>query len=201
MTNSDKFTETCLPPREAFFSKLSDEHISENDYLHAHRVWSAFNMKCLKNYHDLYLKTDVLLLADVFENFRLLCFQNYGIDAAHFITTPGLTMCAALKFTNVHLELLTKIDMLNFFEGGIRGGVSCIMNRYGKANHPTLPDYDATKPNKFIMYLDMNNLYGRAMIDPLPVSDFRWLRSEEHTSELQSLAYLVCRLLLEKKKS
>src|SRR5437867_13398030 len=98
--------------RSVFFSKLSDEHITADDYLHAHRVWSAFNMKCLKDYHDLYLKTDVLLLADVFENFRLLCFLSYGIDDAHFITTPGLTICAALKITNVHLELLTKIDML-----------------------------------------------------------------------------------------
>src|SRR3989441_196512 len=113
-------------------------------------------------------------------------FQNYGIDAAHFITTPGLTMCAALKFTNVHLELLTKIDMLNFFEGGIRGGVSCIMNRYGKSNHPSLPDYYSTQPNKFIMYLDMNNLYGRAVVDPLPVSDFRWLS----WPEMKKLVYI-----------
>src|SRR3989442_1921856 len=186
MTDATKFDETCLPPLEAFFSKLSDENITDADYAHAHRVWSAFNMKCLRDYHDLYLKTNVLLLADVFENFRLLSFQNYGIDAAHFITTPGLTMCAALKFTNVHLELLTKIDMLNFFEGGIRGGVSCIMNRYGKANHPSLPDYDATKLNRFIMYLDMNNLYDTAMIDPLPVSDFRWLS----WPEMKKLVYV-----------
>src|SRR3989442_7838462 len=179
MTIRDKFDETCLPPREAFFSKLSDEHISQDDYLHAHQVWSEFSMKCLRDYHDLYLKTDVLLLADVFENFRQLSLDNYKLDAAHFITTPGLTMCAALRYTGVHLELLTCIDMLNFFEGGIRGGVSCIMNRYSKANHPSLPDYDATKPNKYIMYLDMNNLYGRAMIDPLPISGFRFLNRDE----------------------
>ena len=136
-------------------------------------------MKCLRDYHDLYLKTDVLLLADVFENFRDLTMKNYGLDAAHFITTPGVTMCAALKFTEVHLELLRDINMLNFFEGGIRGGVSCIMNRYAKANHPSLPNYDETAPIKNILYLDMNNLYGRAMIDPLPVSGFRWLSRDE----------------------
>jgi hypothetical protein len=179
MTGLDKFTEECLPPQEAFFSKLCDEHISDEDYVHAHNVWTVFDMKSLQDYHDLYLKTDVLLLADVFENFRMLSLQNYGIDAAHFITTPGMTMCAALKYTKVHLELLTNIDMLNFFEGGIRGGVSCIMNRYAKANIPTLSDYDSSMPNKYIMYLDMNNLYGRAMIDPLPVSDFRFLTREE----------------------
>src|SRR6266516_3078894 len=176
MTGPDKFAETCLPAREAFFSKLSDEHISESDYTHARQVWHAFKMKCLRDYHDLYLTTDILLLADVFENFQYLSYQNYGIDAAHFIATPGMTMCTALRNTKVHLELLTNIDMLNFFEGAIWGGVICIMNRYAKANHPSLPEYDENSPNKFIMYLDMNNLYGRAMIDPLPVSDFRFLK-------------------------
>ena len=98
-----KFAETSLPPQEAFFSKLSDEHIEDADYIHAQTVWTTFNMKCLRDYHDLYLKTDVLLLADVFENFRDLSIKNYGLDAAHFMTTPGLTMCAALKYTKVHL--------------------------------------------------------------------------------------------------
>ena len=160
MTDSDKFTETSLPPQEAFFSKLSDEGISDGDYVHAKKVWSAFDMECLRDYHDLYLKTDVLLLADVFENFRKLSLKNYGIDAAHFLTTPGLTNCAALKYTGINLELLRCIDMLRFFEGGIRGGVSCIMNRYAKANVESLPDYDETVPTKFIMYLDMCPSYS-----------------------------------------
>src|SRR5206468_9917158 len=142
--------------KEHFRNDLTGDEISDDDYLFYNLVCKLLKLKTLRYYHDLYLKTDVLLLADVFENFRKLSLENYGIDAAHFITTPGLAMCAALKHTNVHLELLRNIDMLNFFEGGIRGGVSCIMNRYSKANIPSLPDYDKSKPNKYIMYLDMN---------------------------------------------
>jgi len=179
MTGVEKFTETSLPPKEAFFSKLTGEEISDAEYAHAQSVWSIFGMRSIREYHDLYLTTDVLLLADVFENFRDLALANYGLDPCHFITTPGLTMCAALRYTGVQLELLRNIDQLLFFERGIRGGVSGIMNRYARANNPLPVDYNPNLPAKFISYMDMNNLYGRAMIDPLPVSGFRFLKREE----------------------
>ena len=168
-----------LSYQDDFYSKLTGEHVSDDDYAHAERVWSVFKMVTLQDYHDLYLKTDVLLLADVFENFRQLALANYSLDPCHFITTPGLTMCAALKYTGVHLELLTSIDQLLFFEKGVRGGVSGIQNRHGRANNPLSPDFDPSKPTKYIAYKDMNNLYGAAMAEPLPVSGFRFLKPWE----------------------
>lgn len=132
-------------------------------------------MQSLGDYHDLYVKADVLALADVFENFRDICLNYYGLDAAHFYTSPGLAWQAALKMTRVKLELLTDIDMHLFIEKGLRGGISMISHRHAKANNKYIPDYDKNKPNSHVMYLDANNLYGWAMSQALPVKGFRWL--------------------------
>ena len=126
MDDPSKLQETALPPRESFYSKLSEEECSEADYIHAQNVWSKFNMKTLQDYHDLYLTTDVLLLADVFETFRDLSMRYYGLDPAHYYTAPGLSWDACLKMTKIRLELLTDIDMLLMFERSLRGGVSTI---------------------------------------------------------------------------
>ena len=112
----DKFEETKLPPKEAFHSNLNMSDISEYDYKHAQRVWKEFKLKNLGEYHDLYLKTDVLLLSNVFESFRNECLEYHGLDPAHFYTTPGLAWQASLKKTGVRLELLTDPDMLLMFE-------------------------------------------------------------------------------------
>ena len=168
-----------LPPKEAFHSVLNDSEISEEDYLHAQNVWETFKMKTMRDYHDLYLKSDVLLLSDVFENFRDVCLDNYRLDPIFYYTAPGLAWDACLKITKVRLELLTDYDMLMMIEKGIRGGVSMISTRYGKANNPYMKDYDPDKPNKFISYLDANNLYGWAMCKPLPTDGFRWMNEEE----------------------
>ena len=90
MTDWDKFKETKLPPREAFYSKLNMNGVGNKDYEHANRVWKEFGLKDLGEYHDLYLKTDVILLANVFEAFRKVCLKSYGLDPAHFYTAPGL---------------------------------------------------------------------------------------------------------------
>ena len=135
MNTPEKLKETKLPPKEEFYSKLNDEGISDEDYSHAQRVWEAFEMKTLEDYHNLYNKLDVLLLADVFENFRDICIKIYNLDPAHYYTAPGLAWDAALKITDVKLELLSDIDMLLMVEKGIRGGVSMVSNRYGKANN------------------------------------------------------------------
>ncbi len=161
MDSFSKFQETSLPPKDAFFSSLTDSGISNEDYLHAQKVWSTFNIVDLGAYHDLYVKTDVLLLADVFENFRKLTLDFYKLDASHMMTSPGLAWQAALKMTDVKMDLLKDLDMHLFIEKGIRGGVSMITHRHSRANHPQCPTYDSTKPEKHILYLDANNLYGR----------------------------------------
>ena len=112
MTNWDKFKETKLPSREAFYSKLNMVGVREEDYEHARRIWKEFGLKDLGEYHDLYLKTDIILLANVFKAFRKVCLKNYGLDPAHFYTAPGLAWKACLKKTRIRLELLLDPDML-----------------------------------------------------------------------------------------
>ena len=177
--NFDKLSATFLPPKETFHSILNDSGISEEDYLHAQNVWETFKMKTMRDYHDLYLKSDVLLLSDVFENFRDVCLSNYSLDPAFYYIAPGLAWDACLKITKVRLELLTDYEILMMVEKGIRGGVSMISTRYGKANNPYMKDYDPDLPTKYISYLDANNLYGWAMSKPLPTDCFRFMSEEE----------------------
>ena len=175
-----KFSEEKLPPKEKFFSRLNETHISDEDYVHAQNVWEKFGLKNMGEYHDLYLKSDILLLADVFEEFRSVCLENYQLDPAWYYTSPGLAWDAALKKTRVRLELLTDPDMLLMFEEGIRGGFSMITKRYGKANNPCMgEEFDPDAPTKYLAYLDANNLYGWAMCNPLPVGNFEWMSEEE----------------------
>ncbi|KYM95999.1 hypothetical protein ALC62_13348 [Cyphomyrmex costatus] len=171
----DKLNETSLPPREAFYSSLTDEDISVDDYQHATDVWRRFRINTLGDYSDLYLKTDVLLLADVFENFRDTCMESYGLDPAYYVTLPGYTWDAMLKNTGVRFELLTDIDMVLFIERGIRGGLSQCSHRYARANNVYVPTFDPSKPISYLMYFDVNNLYGWAMMEPLPYGEFHWI--------------------------
>ena len=180
MDSLEKLKETALPPKEAFYSRLNDGGISDEDYAHAQNVWKTFKMEYFKDYHELYDKVDVLLLADVFENFRNICLKNYELDPAHYYTAPGLAWDAALKVTDVNLELLSDIDMLLMVEKGIRGGVSMVSNRYGKANNKYMGDkFNSNEPSKYIQYLDANNLYGWAMSKPLPTHGFKWMKDNE----------------------
>ena len=123
MDKQEKFNEDKLPDKESFYSELNKEHITNEDYAHAQKVWDTFNIKNLGEYHDLYVQSDTALLADVFENFRDKCIEIYDLDPAHFLTAPGLAWQACLKKTEVELELLTDNDMLILFEKGIRGGM------------------------------------------------------------------------------
>ena len=180
MNGIKKFSEEKLPQKEKFYSKLNDSNISDEDYDHAQRIWKEFGMKNLGEYHDLYLKSDVLLLADVFEEFRNVCMENYSLDPAWYYTSPGLSWDALLKHSGVKLELLTDPDILLLFEKGIRGGISMISNRFGKANNKFMGEkYDPWSPSKYLAYLDANNLYGWAMMKPLPVGDFKWMNEKE----------------------
>ncbi|CAH1107447.1 unnamed protein product [Psylliodes chrysocephalus] len=175
LTNIERLEETELPNQNSFYNKLMDQHITDTDYNHAKLVWEKFNLKTLGDYSDLYMKTDILLLASVFETFRDTCFKTYGLDPAHYYTVPGYTWDCMLKYTKCALETIQDVDMLLFFEGGIRGGISQCCNRYGEANNKYMSDFDSTKPSKYLMYFDVNNLYGWAMSQPLPYGGFEWV--------------------------
>ena len=177
VSSLEKLSETCLSPKEEFYSKLNDEHITDEDYQHAINVWNTLGCKTIKDYHDLYLKSDVLLLADVFENFRATCLKHYKLDPAHYYTSPGLAWDACLKTTGQNLELLHDYDMLMMFERGIRGGITHISKRYAEANNKYMKDYDSSKESSYIQYLDANNLYGWAMSQNLPTHGFKWMRN------------------------
>ena len=136
-------------------------------------------MKILKVYHDLYLKCDVLLLADIFEKFRNNRLKNYGLCPSHYLSTPGLCWDAVLKLIKIKLELITGPDMYIFFEKGTRGGISYISYRYSKANNKYLKSYDPKQESKHIIYLDANNLYGYSMSKFLPTCGFKWIDAKE----------------------
>ena len=164
MSSWDCFEETQLPPIEAFYSKLNMSSISSVDYQHAQRVWKEFRIHNLGNYHDLYLRTDVVLLANVYEAFRETCLECYKLDPAHFYTSSGLAWKACLKHTGIRLELLTDPDMLLMFERGIRGGITQVACKYTAANNPYIGDkFDPNEDTTYLQYLDANNLYGWAL--------------------------------------
>ena len=176
VSSLEKLSETCLPSKDKFYSKLNDEDITDEDYQHAIKVWNTFGCKTIKQYHDLYLKSDVLLLADVFENFRSTCLKHYKLDPAHYYTSPGLAWDACLKNTGQKLQLLHDYDMLMMIERGIRGGITHISKRYSEANNKYMKNYDPEKKSTFIQYLDANNLYGWAMSQNLPTHGFKWMK-------------------------
>ena len=128
----------------------------------------------MQNYHDHYLLSDVLLLADVFQNFRNSVYQHH-LDPLHFVTLPSLAWASALKYTGAELDLITDPDMYLMVENNMRGGIATISQRYAQANNPLVEGYDPSKPNSWITYLDANNLYGTAMSEPLPKGNFRFL--------------------------
>ena len=171
MNSFKRFNEEKLCARKYFFSstkkgkidndgKISDGHISIKDYMTCEKIWNMFNIKNMGDYHDHYLKKDVLLLADVFEKFISTCIKYYELDPCHYFSSPGLSWDAMLKMTGIELEKISDIDKYLFIEKGARGGVSCIVKRYAKANNKYMNDYNPEEPSTFITYLDKNNLYS-----------------------------------------
>ena len=179
MDSWEKFNETSLPSKEDFYSNLNMKDIDDIDYRHGNNVFKGFKLENLGDYHDLYVQSDTLLLADVFENFRDMCIKEYELDPAHFLSLPGLAWQACLKKTNIELELLTDYDMLLMVEEGIRGRICHSIPRYAKANNKYMKNYNNNEEWSYIQYLDANNLYGWAMSKKLPVNGFKWIDNNE----------------------
>ena len=158
-----------LPKREHFYSTLSEETISERDYQFARKVWKKFKCSNLLDYAELYCKIDTVLLAEIFQKFRkdMMLFSN--LDPARYISLPAFSFDSMLKITGCELQTPTDIDMVQFIEKGIRGGVSFINTRY----------LTCTKPQEKIHYIDANNLYGHAQTMSLPYNHFQWLEKKE----------------------
>ena len=175
MDSWKRFKEESLPDKESFYSELNNEHITDEDYAHAQKVWDTFNIKNLGEYHNLYVQSDTALLADVFENFRDKCIEIYRLDPAHFLSAPGQAWQACLKKTEVELELLTDNDLLMMFEEGTQGRMCQASYGYAKANHKYMKNYDKNKESSLLIYDDANNLYGWLMRKNLPVTDFKWV--------------------------
>ena len=168
----ERFNKTPLPDKEAFYSNLNMDDITDFDHRHAKRVLKNLTNKNLGDYHDLYVQSDTILLADVFENFRNMCIKVCELDPAYFLSAPGLAWQACLKETGVKLELLTDIDMLLMVEKGIKGGICHAMHRYAKPNNKYMKHYNKDEEESFLEYLDASKLYLWAMSEPLPVDVF-----------------------------
>ena len=179
----ERFSKISLPSKKDFYSNLNMEDISDINYRHANNVFKVFKLENLGDYHDLYVQSDTLLLADVFNNFRDMFIKEYELDPAHFLSLPGLAWQACLKKTNIELELLTDYDMLLMVEEGIRGGICHSIHRYAKANNIYMKNYNNNEEPSYIQYLDANNLYGWAMSKILPVNGFKWLDNEHVINE------------------
>ena len=160
--------------------KKLDGHTSDEEYLTCIKIWNKFNVKNMGDYHDHYLKKDVLLLADVFEKFTSMYLKFYKLDPYHNFSSPGLSWDAMLKMTKIKSEQISDTDMYLFVEKGLRGGIWYIFKRFSEANNKNMKNSDPTKPSKCITCLNENNLYGWAMSGYLPYGGFKWLKDVDN---------------------
>ncbi|CAB4460089.1 unnamed protein product [Rhizophagus irregularis] len=161
----EKFDRTSLPPRKDFYSLLSQQNISKEDYKHAQKVWKIFEMKNFGEYHDLYLETDVLLLADVFINYTIMCLKDDGLDPSHYVLAPGMFNDSLYKSSGAELKLMTDMDEYLMVEN----------------------DYDSSKPTTWTLYKDKNALYSGTMTQYMP-TEILGKVSPEEVPDIQSIA-------------
>ncbi len=174
----DKFNEQKLPPFELWHDRLTSSiSVTSDQYRHAETVFETFGCKSIGDFHDLYLLSDTLLLACVFEEFRNVCYDVYGLDPAYYFSASNLSLQAFLKTTNAKVELLSERDHLSMVEKMTRGGISSIyQSRLVTANNRYCPDYDENKDTTYLLFLDANSLYGTVMEQfCLPVGDFQFV--------------------------
>ena len=181
LTGLDVLEDQVLPPKKAFFNDLTQEDIDDKSYQFAQKAWKVAGCETFYDYLVLYLTLDVLLLADVMENFRTGCILDYKLDPLHYFSTAHYTFDAYLKMSRVTFELLTDVNQYFFCLKGIRGGVSMVSSkRYAIANNKYLDQYNVDKPSTFLLDIDANNLYGRCMMDYLPVGEFNFCYVSEN---------------------
>ena len=170
--------EKQLPPITSFFDDLTQTNISTDDYLFAQKIWLTFQCKTLKDYLHVYLLTDVLLLADVFENFRTNCLKDYELDPVHYFSGAHFTFDAFLLKSQESIELITDVNQYLMFQKMVRGGMSMVCKRYAYANNKMLKSFNPYDEEKYLLYIDANNLYGWAMTQNLPFANFTWCKIE-----------------------
>ena len=149
-----RYDETLLPKRKYFYSNLSMNTISKEEYKFAKNLWKIFEMKNLGEYSDFYNLLDTSLLADAFQKFRKVMKMTHGLESCHFFSIPGLTLYAALKYTNVKLEMIKDVDMYQMLEKGIRGGINGVMKRFSKANNEFIENFDPNVEKSYLIHLD-----------------------------------------------
>ena len=170
--NTKKYNEQKLPDKKEFFNKINNKNISDEDYNHAKNVFEKFKCENLLDYSILYLKTDICHLSDVFQKFSDFAYKTYELDPRHSYTLPGFSWQSMLKMTKIELELISDPDMYLFLMDTIRGGISVCNKKHVIADNKYINE--TTKNNKYLMYLDANNLYGVSMIQSLPYKNFKW---------------------------
>ena len=179
-----KLAHVGSPPKEAFYSSLYKDNVSDENYEHALLVFKTMLCVLFKDYHLLYLKTDVLLLADVFENFRSMCISDFKLDPAHYMSRPGYSWDSCMLMTKAKLDLITDPSILDMIDRSKRGGLCYVWSkRYVKANNHYLPDDDDSQEENNIIYEDANSLNAWAMTQALP---YKYLRFET-TSSLRAI--------------
>ena len=179
MNSMEKFDEACLPDQTMFHNSLTGKDITDGQYIHAKVVWKTLQCTTMKDYHNHYLKTDILLLADVFENFRKMVMSKFQLDPIHYYSLPGLSWDAMLKYTGVEMDLITDIDMYHMVEKGMRGGICNISHRYATANHPNMDTYNEKEEVRTLTLQDANALYAWAMSQLLPLRNFKWINPDD----------------------
>ena len=179
LNSFSKLSEKQLPSRHLFYNSLNDEECSIADYEFAQQVWQSFNCQSLSDYLKLYLESDVVILADVFENFRNICHEIYKLDPINYVTAPAISWDAMLKYTKVKLQLISNSDIYNFLKLAVRGGLTQCSQRISEANNKYLKHFNPQLETNYLSYIDANNLYGWAMCQTLPLSNFKFLSQEE----------------------
>ena len=170
---------TTLPPRQDFYSSLTDSVPSEDEYQHAQNVWTEFKCSNLLDYLLVYLKCDTYLLHAFFSRYRMMTYHEYAIDPIHTWSAPGLSYLIGLKMTGAKVELITDSTQYCHFEAGLRGGQSFISKKYQTSNCAQSSQFDPKKPTSYILNTDLNALYNFQLQGDLPIGSFEWVSPAE----------------------